>query len=203
MADHGELLQVFLKAPEPGKVKTRLIPALGETQATAIHVRLVQHILGVADQLGMATECWVAGDVTHPFVQELSDRYRVYQQQGIDLGERMYHALLHGLEHHNRVVLVGADAYSLTPDIIREAFRQLAHKDVVTGPAHDGGYVLVGVRRLHPALFADIDWGTASVLSQQLDNISRCKLSSHSLPAGFDVDTIDDIRRFAPDLLNP
>jgi rSAM/selenodomain-associated transferase 1 len=202
MADNGELFQIFLKAPEPGKVKTRLIPALGEARAAAVHLQLVQHILAVADALEMATECWVAGDMGHPFVQDLSDRYRVNQQQGIDLGERMYNALLHGLEHHNRVVLVGADAYSLTPDIIREAFLQLVHQDVVIGPAHDGGYVLVGVRRLHPALFADIDWGTESVLSEQLENISCCKLSSHLLPAGFDVDTIDDIRSFAPELLN-
>ena len=195
------MLQVFLKAPEPGKVKTRLIPDLGETLATDIHKQLVSKVLTVADQLAVETECWVAGDLTHPFVQDLSQRYEILEQQGLDLGERMYNALLHGLQRHRKVVLVGADAFSLTPAYLEQVFSLLDQKDVVLGPAQDGGYLLVGVNKLHPEIFLDIDWGTASVLAEQQENLNRCRLSYELLPSGFDIDDIDDIRRFAPELL--
>lgn len=207
MSEHSRLLQVFLKAPEPGKVKTRLIPDLGETLATDIHKRLVSHVLKVLDrlqiedQLKVETECWVAGDLTHPFVQDLAQRYELFEQQGLDLGERMYNALLHGLQRHQQVVLVGADAFSLMPAYITQAFQTLEHKDVVLGPAHDGGYMLVGLNKLHPEMFADIDWGTDSVLMEQQENLNRCQLAYELLPEGFDIDDISDIRRFAPELL--
>ena len=214
MSEHSRLVQVFLKAPEPGKVKTRLIPDLGETLATDIHKRLVNHLLKVLDllqiedrlqvegQLKAETECWVAGDLTHPFVQDLAQRYELFEQQGLDLGERMYNALLHGLQRHQQVVLVGADAFSLTPPYITQAFQTLEHKDVVLGPAHDGGYILVGLNKLHPEMFSDIDWGTGSVLAEQLENLNRCQLAYELLPEGFDIDDISDIRRFAPELLD-
>lgn len=195
------LLQVFLKAPEPGKVKTRLIPDLGEALATEIHQKLVAHVLDVADHAAVETECWVAGNVAHPFVQGLAERYAVYEQTGIDLGERMYNALLHGLERHQRVVLVGADAYSLTPELIAEAFAALAHHDAVLGPAQDGGYLLVGVTRLHPDFFVDIDWGTGSVLNEQIENLQRCHLPYCLLKEGYDIDDLEDLKLFAPALL--
>ena len=195
------LLQVFLKAPEPGKVKTRLIPDLGEVAATEIHQKLVQHVLQVADSAGLETECWIAGDVAHPFVQSLAQRYAIHQQTGIDLGERMYNALLFGLERHERVLLVGADAYSLTPQVLADASAALAHHEVVLGPAQDGGYFLVGVNKLHPDFFADIDWGTAAVLAEQLENLQRCHLRYTLLAEGYDIDSLDDLRHFAPELL--
>ncbi|MDX1693358.1 MAG: TIGR04282 family arsenosugar biosynthesis glycosyltransferase [Ketobacteraceae bacterium] len=201
MMDFNGLIQVFLKSPQPGKVKTRLIPDLGETLATDIHERLVTRVMGVCEALDVTTECWVAGDISLPFVQALGQRHALYEQQGLDLGERMYHALLHGLARYPRVVLVGADAYSLTPETINRAFASLDRHDVVLGPASDGGYILVGANKLHPDMFRDVDWGTASVLDQQLENIVLCGLHYELLPAGYDIDDLEDLRRFAPELL--
>lgn len=202
MISGSKLIQVFLKSPESGKVKTRLIPDLGVTRATDLHIRLCNKVLAVVSTCGAPVECWVSGDISHPFIQDLSSRHKLCSQAGIDLGERMYNALLFGLQKHTKVILVGADAYSLTADYIKDAFEQLEHHDVVLGPAADGGYILVGAKRLHPNMFSDIDWGTDLVLKQQLENVSRCLLSCFLLETRWDIDELQDIQEYAPELLN-
>lgn len=201
MTKDTQLIQVFVKAPEPGKVKTPLIPELGETLARDIHVRLLESVLAQVQQAEVDIELWVAGDMSHPYVQELGNRFTLFEQHGIDLGERMYNALLHGLQCHQHVLLVGGDAYSLTPGYLAQAFVALQHQDMVFGPAQDGGYILVGANKLHPDTFLDIDWGTASVLQEQLENCERCGLHTALLESRWDIDTVADIKQYAPELL--
>lgn len=198
-----KLIQVFLKAPEQGKVKTRLIPELGVKRATMIHERLVEHVMGIVHSMDIPEECWIAGDMKHPFVKSVEADFKVHQQQGSDLGERMYFALAQGLKHASRVVLIGSDAYSITPDYVEEAFARLNQTDVVLGPSRDGGYILIGVKRIAEGMFSDIEWGIDSVLDAQCGRLSSCGLRYSLLEPGWDVDTVEDIKAFAPELLSP
>ena len=198
-----KLIQVFLKAPEQGKVKTRLIPALGVKRATMIHERLVEHVMGIVHSMDAPEECWIAGDMKHPFVKSIEADFTVHQQRGDDLGERMYSAIAQGLKRASRVVLIGSDAYSVTPDYIDEAFVRLNQADVVLGPSRDGGYILIGAKRIAEGMFKDIEWGIDSVLGAQCDQLTRCGLQYALLEPGWDVDTVEDIRELAPELLNP
>lgn len=197
------LLQIFLKAPEPGNVKTRLIPDVGVDKATEIHTRLVEHVLQVAKSTNVdAIQCWTAGNHSHPYIQSLAKTFSVHQQPGKDLGDNMQYALTSGKQDFDKVIIVGGDAYSLTPDYIEQAAEQLDHVDVVLGPAEDGGYILVAAAKSVHGMFDQIAWGTESVLEEQLNQLAALNLSHKLLAQRWDIDDIRDIKQHAPELLN-
>src|SRR5262245_34482799 len=139
---------VFARAPVPGRVKTRLVPRLGEWRAARLHARLTRHALRVAQ----AAAC---GPV------ELFDTSK---QRGADLGERMHRALARALRRDRGAILGGADCPALRPRDLRRAARWLAGGcDVVLAPAEDGGYALIAARRVSRLLFSGIAWGGADV----------------------------------------
>jgi glycosyltransferase A (GT-A) superfamily protein (DUF2064 family) len=116
----------------------------------------------------------------------------VHLQRGADLGARMYRAL----RRHRRAIVIGADAPALMPAHIARAARSLqggAH--IVLAPAEDGGYALLGARRLTPAIFRAVAWGGAEVLAQTLDNAARAGLRCKLLSPVWDVDRPEDLER--------
>jgi uncharacterized protein len=118
-------------------------------------------------------------------------------QQGTDLGSRMHAAindrLAAGATH---VVLIGSDLPNLPPAHVEAAFVELeAGRDLVLGPAEDGGYYLIGMRRPQPAIFSGIDWGTPGVLKQTLAAAARAGLDVALIEPWYDVDQPDDLRR--------
>lgn len=182
MADAGtgtRLLQ-FARCPVPGRVKTRMLPALTPEAACDLHSELVREVCTglLAARLG-AVELWVEGAQDHPLFQEClalgaSD---VRPQQGADLGERMQHALADGLCRAQQVLLVGSDCPGMDRDYLMQAAAALNSHDLVLGPALDGGYVLIGCRcRLPPTLFQDMPWGTSAVLE-----LTRCRAADRGL----------------------
>lgn len=162
-------LQVFARAPRPGATKTRLIPVLGADGAAALHAAMVRHILTCATQPALCpVELWCAPTVDDPFFSACARDFPVtlHAQQGKDIGARMQHALTQGLAHAARVVLIGSDCPALTPALLAEAIAALGADDLdaIFTPALDGGYVLVGLRRVAPFLFTDMRWGDAEVM---------------------------------------
>jgi rSAM/selenodomain-associated transferase 1 len=188
---------VFAKAPVPGEVKTRLVPALGAQAAAELHERLVRRTLRTATSSRVApVEAWCSPDDTHPFFRTLSLPRRV--QCGRDLGERMAHAFHVTLADSRFAILIGTDCPALTGDHLREAAEHLAQdKDAVLGPAEDGGYVLLGLRRDEPRLFDGVAWGTAQVLDATRARLEGCGLRWHELPGLWDVDRPEDLKRMA------
>ena len=171
---------VFSRAPRPGRVKTRLVPRLGEWGAARLHARMTAHALRTAH----AARC---GPV------ELYDSAR---QRGADLGERMYRALAEALRRHRAAILIGADCPALRPAHMRSAARALAGGcDVALAPAEDGGYVLIGARRISPALFAGIDWGSPSVYAASVRRLEALGYRWRALPRLWDVDRPEDLER--------
>jgi len=188
-------LLVFAKAPVPGEVKTRLIPALGAQGAAALQARLTRRAVETALAANVApVELWCSPDDRHPFFHELPVARRV--QRGTDLGERMADALCTALAQSRFAILIGTDCPTLTDDYLRDAAECLAlGEDAVLGPAEDGGYVLIGLRRCEARLFEGIAWGTAEVLAATRARLAECGFHWHELPTLWDVDRVDDLAR--------
>jgi rSAM/selenodomain-associated transferase 1 len=190
---------VFAKAPQPGAVKTRLIPALGAPGAAALHARLVEHTLAtacVADAGMIELHC--APSATAPFFRLCGSKYEVAlatQHKG-DLGERMFRAFTSALAAATQVILIGTDCPALTARYLRQAQLALADgNDAVFVPAEDGGYALIGLARNDARLFENIPWGSAQVMAQTRERLRSLHWRWHELDTLWDVDRPADYRR--------
>jgi rSAM/selenodomain-associated transferase 1 len=194
----GTAVLVFARAPVNGQCKTRLIPALGQDGATALHAAMIRHTLMTAARAGIGpVELWCTPSPDHPFFIDCRKQqsFTLHQQHGQDLGARMANAMEHALHHYQQVILIGTDCPTLNENYLRLAQQQLeAGCDAVIGPAVDGGYILIALRRTEPALFEAIDWGTDVVLHQTRQRLSRLNYHWQELAALRDIDEPDDLR---------
>lgn len=190
---------VFLKAPVPGKAKTRLGEMVGMRKAAAVYKRLSEGTMKTVGQLAMEGAhpvlwCDPPGQLMR-FRRWLGDGYRYRCQPRGDLGERMALAFRDAFRKNaDRVLVIGTDCPGLSPDILRRAFKLLDKRPVVIGPAMDGGYYLLGLRKMNPELFRDIPWSTERVLSATLSKTRHMGLQVACLPVLRDVDTEGDLR---------
>jgi len=189
---------ILSKAPEPGAVKSRLIPLLGATGAANLYAKMLHKCI---DMLVAADLCpvdlWCAPTTSHPFFIDCRQQYGVtlQQQAAGGLGQRMEQALGMALQQSGYAVLVGADCPGLAISDIEEALQALKQgTDVVLGPALDGGYYLVAMRSLHTCLFEDIPWGSADVLRLTESRLRARGVSWHRLALRRDLDTPQDYR---------
>jgi rSAM/selenodomain-associated transferase 1 len=132
----------------------------------------------------------------------VGDRGRLFPQQGDSLGDRMRNAF-DGLfaAGYSTVVMIGSDLPSLPTSHVAHAFQYLRDGPdaLVIGPASDGGYYLIGMRRLWPALFTSVPWSTADVLTTTTSIAETCGLPVSLVSPWYDVDTVDDLRRVLRD----
>jgi rSAM/selenodomain-associated transferase 1 len=189
-------LLIFSKAPEPGHVKTRLIPALGAAGAAQLYTDLLNACLDMSVSAGLCPVALCCSpSSSHAHFRQLQEHYRVelLQQANGDLGQRMSRAMQFELRHSCPVLLVGADCPSLCAGDLESAIEQLlSGVDVVLGPSHDGGYYLVGMHTHQPALFEDIPWGTPAVLEHTRRHMQALGLHCYYLPLRSDLDTAAD-----------
>jgi uncharacterized protein len=184
---------VFARAPLAGGVKTRLAASVGAMAAARLQGRLVREALAGAR---MARCGPVELHVTRRHAWFRSLRVPIRLQHGADLGERMHRALRVALRTHACAILIGADAPALAPADIAQATRWLrGGTQIVLAPAEDGGYALIGARRVTPGVFSAVDWGSAEVLAQTLRNIGRERLRAKLLRTVWDVDRREDLER--------
>jgi uncharacterized protein len=196
---HNVIVQVFAKAPEPGKVKTRLIPLLGEQGAATLYRSLATRTLETAREASVGpVELWCVPDIHHDFFSFCRARYNVtlHQQCDGNLGLRMHKAIEEGLARARHVVLIGSDCPSLTATDVQAAAAVLREGyDAVFGPTEDGGYVLVGLNSATPTAFDAMTWGTAQVMDETRRRLRRLGRRWHELPTQWDVDRPEDYRR--------
>lgn len=189
---------VFCRAPQPGRVKTRLARHIGDTHATACHRALARHTLATVCRAGLApVQLYGTPHTRHPFFAECAARWplSLHEQQGEDLGARMHAALHAALDEAESALVIGTDCPLLTADDLRRALELLqAGRPAVLGPAEDGGYVLLGLRRSDAGLFRDIPWGTAAVLGETR---ARLPAGAQELPLRWDIDELADLERLA------
>jgi len=186
-------LLLFIKNPIPGKTKTRLAADVGNEMALKMYHVLTDWTREQAAGLaGVDRYLWYSSFINTEDAWPATDFTKLLQQ-GDGLGERMEHALGHAFaQGHDRAIIIGSDCPGITTEYLDTAFAALDDNDLVVGPALDGGYTLLGMRRLHPTLFRDMEWSTESVLPQTLERAASAELSVHQLPALSDVDYLED-----------
>ena len=190
---------IFAKAPEPGQVKTRLIPRLGAEGAAQLYRTLLTGLLERLTAPAVAPlELWCMPVSDDPFFGELSERFPVslYRQKGADLGERMYDAAENALRRSEQVVLLGADCPTMDAAFVDRALLALEQCDAVLGPAADGGYVLLGLKRAAHELFVDLPWGESRVADLTRARMLDLGWEWAELPEQWDVDRPDDLDRY-------
>lgn len=191
---------VFCKAPLPGLVKTRLVGVLTPIQAAALHARLTSALVARLAQKHLAPiHLYCHPNADHPFFLALKRRYGVclWPQRGENLGERMLSAFQAVLAGSCFALAIGCDCPELSTDDLHAAFAALADGfDAVLGPAEDGGYVLIGLRRPWPQLFSNLPWGSASVLAETRRRMAELRLRCLELPVRWDLDRPQDFQRW-------
>ncbi len=196
VAEKGKIL-VFTRAPIPGKTKTRLIPALGETGAARLHAELIHRTLEKCTALrDVETELWCTPEINHHFFASCADTYGValHKQTGNDLGERMSNAFAESLADSPWAILVGTDCPELTIDDLNKAAIILRNdSNAVLGPATDGGYVLIGLSRFEPGLFVDMPWGSDQIAELTRDRLRGLGMRWRELPPRNDIDQPEDL----------
>lgn len=190
---------VFAKAPQAGRVKTRLAPRLGAAAAARLHARLVVRAVRTALAAGCGpVELHCAPSRNDAFFRGLKDRYslRLRSQGRGDLGERMHRALRGALRRATCAILIGADCPALEPADLRRAARHLWRgADAVLAPAEDGGYALIGLRRSSKELFERIAWGGPQVMRATRQRLRRLGWRWRELRTLWDVDRAQDLAR--------
>ena len=208
MPEHRDTaLIIFARAPVPGAVKTRLIPALGAEGAAALHVRLVKHALTTARKASFArTALYCAPDAEDPFFRFCAGHYGVElcaQAEG-DLGARMHAAFERALVASPRALIMGSDCPALTARLLRHADRALRDgADAVFVPCEDGGYALIGLARADRRLFEDIGWGGEAVMASTRDRLATLGWQWRELDTLWDVDRPEDYQRLVAERLLP
>lgn len=190
------LLLQFAREPVVGAVKTRMMPHLSAAEACDLHCELVLWTTVSLLDAGLGpVEMVVAGAAEHSLFVRC--RYQglagIGRQCGDDLGERMYHALADGLLRCERVILVGSDCPGIDRQYLHSAVRALDAAEVVLGPALDGGYVLVGARRINKGMFEGIVWGSDTVMVSTRERLRQLAVSWTELPPLADIDRPEDL----------
>lgn len=184
---------VFTRWPEPGRAKTRLIPAIGAERAAGLHRRLTERTLAAVQASELPFELRVTGAPIAAFRDWLGPLAIVDQGEG-DLGERLARA---GPPYPT--LFIGADAPDLSAELLRRAADALSASAAVIGPAEDGGYWLLGLARHVEGVFDGIEWSTERVFAQTRDRLCDAGIGPFLLPKLADCDRPEDLSRW-PDL---
>jgi rSAM/selenodomain-associated transferase 1 len=203
-AYHKRALLVFSRLPRKGLVKSRLAVHIGTQMAFDCFLMLSGRCLETASVVCSARFLylypghWTSGNLD--LLQPVLPYFRLRTQRPGDLGGKMASAFCDMFSHgYSRAVIIGADIPFITAQIIERAFFLLETRDVVLGPAFDGGYYLIGIRtesKGWPVLFKKVRWGTSMVLEDTLKNAAETGLNPALLEPLFDVDTRDDLERW-------
>lgn len=186
----------MVKNPVRGKVKTRLASAIGDDKALQLYDHLLKHTADIAAQTDCDRFVFYSDDILRN--DDFSnDHFKKYVQCGGELGVRMEYAFSIPFKNkYKKAVMIGSDCYDITPEIIQQAFEKLDTHDFVLGPALDGGYYLIGMKRWNRWIFENKNWSTASLFSETKTDITSRNSTFFELPAYRDIDTIADVQHY-------
>ena len=186
------LLIVFVKNIILGKVKTRLAKTIGTQGAFEVYKHIVEITELETSKMKSDTRIYFSDVV----IEEKWSDSEKFVQKGKDLGERMKNAFIDGFsDGYKRIILIGSDLPDITSEIINEGLDQLKNKEVVFGPAEDGGYYLIGLTNVVHSIFEDKPWSTSSLLKLTLEELEKQNRSYHLLQKMNDIDTIEDLKK--------
>jgi rSAM/selenodomain-associated transferase 1 len=191
-------LAVFVRDPEPGKVKTRLAKAYGAPFAAELYGCFVDDLLEALAPGGYHLELFFTpAEKEIEIRQRFGKRFCYTPQEGEGLGDRMGKAFRCCFaKGFAATLLIGSDIPDLTAEVIEQAFQNLEdEQDAVVGPAFDGGYYLIGFRSdtFDPAVFTGMRWGENTVFEQTVNHLHAWGYRVHLAPPWHDIDTEDDL----------
>ncbi len=187
------ILLIFVKKPEAGKVKTRLAATIGNEKALQIYLQLLKRTRQVTQPLSCTKAVYYTPEIVEDDNFDTKHFQKALQNEG-NLGQRMQQAFEGTFaKGYEKVCIIGSDCYELTTNILEQAFEKLDKNEVVIGPSTDGGYYLLGMKKLHPSLFENKNWSTPSVFSETITNLKNADLSFALLPELTDVDEEKDL----------
>jgi rSAM/selenodomain-associated transferase 1 len=200
---HNTLL-VVAKRPEPGRTKTRLCPPLSNEQAADLYECFLRDTLEIMRRVPCDRRAIVyLPDDARDYFHALAPDMDLIQQKGESLGERLDNLLTEVLADGTATaVVMNSDSPTLPEAYISQAFEQLDVADVVLGPAVDGGYYLIGMKKPHPHLLRQVQMSTSHVLQDTLDLAAKNRVCVSLLPAWYDVDTVEELRRLRAEAVN-
>lgn len=186
-------LIIFTRNPELGKVKTRLAKTIGDKNALEVYIRLLLHTMKVTQSLDCDKFVFYDTKIETNDLW-LETLYEKKIQSGVDLGVRMQDAFQQIFElGYKNCIIVGSDLFDLQDYHIDEAFYKLQFSDGVIGPAEDGGYYLLGLKKVIPSIFKNKNWGTSNILSATLKDLENYKIEfTETLN---DIDTFEDLEK--------
>lgn len=185
-----ELVIVFVKNIKLGKVKTRLAATIGNQAAFDVYAQLVNVTEKAIKNLKTDKRIYFSEAVVKTMWQ---NEYKTVQH-GIDLGERMQNAFKQGFQDgYERIVLIGSDLPDITESQINAGLQELRTKDVVFGPAEDGGYYLVGFSKFHDFVFQNKPWSQDNLLEETLAELKQNRVTFSTLETLNDIDTFEDL----------
>ncbi len=191
----GKLLLIFIKNPIPRKVKTRLGKNVGYNKAVDIYRKLM-HTTREASMTSSSDNWLYYSDFIDTNDDWPSEGFEKKLQQGRNLGEKMEHAFKTAfVKGYKRVIIIGSDCPEISGELLDKAFYLLDKNEVVIGPALDGGYYLLGMKRYY-GLFENKEWSTDSVLKETRKELEKKKISYATLKVLSDLDTIEELKKF-------
>lgn len=189
----NRLLIIFYRNPEMGKVKSRLAITLGEERALAIYLLMAAHARSISSRVAADRVVYYSAFIDTEDNWP-NDFFMKRLQSGDDLGDRMKQAFKESFEAgYDSICIIGTDCLEITAAIVKQAFDVLNDNDAVIGPAVDGGYYLLGMRKFIPQLFDHKQWSTDSVCAATMNDFVRLNISFELLPRLRDVDTEADL----------
>ncbi len=191
----SQKLIIFTRFPEAGKTKTRLISTLGPEGAAQFQKEMTEATLKTVNGLkNTSIEIRFEGGDKGLIKNWLGKQFSIEPQGPGDLGKKMERAFEESFdEGKNRIIIIGTDCPSITPEIIQNAFMALNDNDLALGPAKDGGYYLIGLRNKVPQLFQDIRWGTEEVFQKTFDVAKKLGLGIYLAETLSDIDRPEDL----------
>ena len=193
-------LIIFQKKPERGKVKTRLANTIGDEKAVEVYQYLLDHTHRQAALLKVPTFVFFEKEEQPEYL--LNNNYHSALQESGNLGDKMKAAFRKVFEQgYRKIIIVGTDCLELDAEILNQAFYLLQSHEIVLGPAKDGGYYLLGMKKLYPRLFENKNWSTSTVLSDTMNDIKTLALNVHLLKELTDVDIYQDLSEGLKDIL--
>ena len=193
-------LAIAAKQPESGRVKTRIAAEIGDDQAAELCRCALHDTLALASAVVHVTRAVSYAPATaeaRRYFETEAPAFELLPQHGADLGQRMQDLFSRLMQRFSPVVLIGSDSPDLPAAFIEGAFALLTQADAVLGPANDGGYYLIGLNAVQPALFERIDWSTDAVAEQTRVRARETGLRLAELPRWHDLDTVADLRLLA------
>ena len=198
-------LILMTRIPVPGKTKTRLMDTFTGYQCSELHKAFLKDIIKVLESIKSSTDIFITYSDEGDFeiLQDIIPSWiKIFPQHGADLGEKMENAIKKVLDlGYKKVILMGSDVPQITKEDIIDGFRLLKENDLILGPTFDGGYYMVGMKKLQDIIFKKgLNWGKMSVLEGTLDICNKNSIKTGLGNKLIDIDTKEDLSKILGDI---